>query len=99
MSPPNQHQPSASGAPFSSIPSVSSSHPYPDNVVADPNKSSLIASMFEDADEEEEIGDDENPYKGLPLEEVLDDLNTRFLINLPQSEWRAERLYWHAEQA
>lgn len=97
MPPSEQDQPSA----LSSIPTMSSSHPYPDDIAADPTKSSLVASLFgdDDGDEDESMEEDENPFRGWPLEDVLDDLNTRFLLHLPQSEWRAERLYWQTEQA
>lgn len=44
-------------------------------------------------------GDEENVFRDMTFEEVLEDLNARFLVNLPEEELTLVRLYWQAEQA
>ncbi|KAK8845593.1 hypothetical protein IAR55_006309 [Kwoniella newhampshirensis] len=50
----------------------------------------------------EEVGgheDEENIFRDMNWEEILEDLNARFLINLPKEEMSLVRVYWQAEQA
>lgn len=51
--------------------------------------------------EEEETfdGGDENVFRDMTFDEVLEDLNARFLVNLPKEEMSLVRVYWQAEQA
>lgn len=42
---------------------------------------------------------DESMFRDLTFDEVLEDLNARFLVNLPQEEKSLVRIYWQAEQA
>lgn len=44
-------------------------------------------------------GDEENVFRDMTFEEILEDLNARFLVNLPEEELTLVRLYWQAEQA
>lgn len=44
-------------------------------------------------------GDEENIFRDMTFEEILEDLNARFLVNLPEEELTLVRLYWQAEQA
>jgi mRNA-decapping enzyme subunit 2 len=44
-------------------------------------------------------GGDENIFRDMTFDEVLEDLNTRFLVNLPKEEMSLVRVYWQAEQA
>ncbi|WWC85845.1 uncharacterized protein L201_000712 [Kwoniella dendrophila CBS 6074] len=43
--------------------------------------------------------DEENIFRDMSWEEILEDLNARFLINLPKEEMSLVRVYWQAEQA
>ena len=56
-----------------------------------------IASMIPDPDEEG--GDEENIFRDMTFDEILEDLNARFLVNLPKEETSLVRVYWQAEQA
>ncbi|RXK34654.1 hypothetical protein M231_08089 [Tremella mesenterica] len=49
-------------------------------------------------DEEDEGGED-NLFRDMTFDEILEELNARFLINLPQEEMTPVRAYWQAEQA
>lgn len=42
---------------------------------------------------------DESIFRDMTFDEVLEDLNARFLVNLPEEERSLVRLYWQAEQA
>ena len=44
-------------------------------------------------------GGDENIFRDMTFDEVLEDLNARFLVNLPKEETSLVRIYWQAEQA
>lgn len=44
-------------------------------------------------------GGDENIFRDMTFDEVLEDLNARFLVNLPKEEMSLVRVYWQAEQA
>jgi mRNA-decapping enzyme subunit 2 len=43
--------------------------------------------------------DNENIFRGLSFEEILEELIARFMVNLPRAEITPVRLYWQAEQA
>lgn len=42
---------------------------------------------------------EENIFQDMTFDEILEDLNARFLINLPREEMSLVRVYWQAEQA
>lgn len=84
MTPPRQRHPNTSGS--STL--QRQLHPFTDFGPAEG------ASSFVDEDD-----DDENLFRDWTFEEVLEDLNTRFLVNLPEEEMTLVRLYWQAEQA
>jgi mRNA-decapping enzyme subunit 2 len=48
-------------------------------------------------DDEDET--EENIFRDMTFDEVLEDLNARFLLNLPKEEMTLVRIYWQAEQA
>ncbi|WVF65939.1 hypothetical protein IAT40_000677 [Kwoniella sp. CBS 6097] len=48
---------------------------------------------------DDEPGEEENIFRDMNFEEILEDLNARFLINLPREEMSLVRVYWQAEQA
>ncbi|WWD22542.1 hypothetical protein CI109_107035 [Kwoniella shandongensis] len=52
-----------------------------------------------DDPEEGTYEDEENIFRDMNWEEILEDLNARFLINLPKEEMSLVRVYWQAEQA
>ncbi|WWC66798.1 uncharacterized protein I206_100704 [Kwoniella pini CBS 10737] len=83
----------------SSSPSASSSStPIPYNPSIFPSKSQ---QGLNDQDEDLSAGqeDEENIFRDMSWEEILEDLNARFLINLPREEMSLVRVYWQAEQA
>ncbi|ORY20476.1 Dcp2, box A domain-domain-containing protein [Naematelia encephala] len=43
--------------------------------------------------------DDEDVFRDMSFEDVLEELNARFLANLPEEEMSLVRVYWQAEQA
>ncbi|RSH81437.1 mRNA-decapping enzyme subunit 2 [Saitozyma podzolica] len=49
-------------------------------------------------DEEDDAGE-ENIFRDMTFDEVMEDLNARFLVNLPKEEMTLVRIYWQAEQA
>jgi mRNA-decapping enzyme subunit 2 len=49
--------------------------------------------------DDEDDGGDENIFRDMTFDEVLEDLNARFLVNLPKEEMTLVRIYWQAEQA
>lgn len=50
-------------------------------------------------DPEDDVPDEENIFRDMTFDEVLEDLNARFLVNLPKEESSLVRVYWQAEQA
>jgi mRNA-decapping enzyme subunit 2 len=50
-------------------------------------------------DPEDDVADEENVFRDMDLPEILEDLNARFLVNLPREEMNLLRVYWQAEQA
>jgi mRNA-decapping enzyme subunit 2 len=50
-------------------------------------------------DADDDAHDEENIFRDMTFEEVLEDLNARFLVNLPSEESSMVRVYWQAEQA
>jgi mRNA-decapping enzyme subunit 2 len=63
------------------------------------------AGLFSTADPcdqdsyDEGFGAEENMFRDMSFEEILEDLNARFLVNLPREEMTLVRVYWQAEQA
>jgi mRNA-decapping enzyme subunit 2 len=49
-------------------------------------------------DEQDTLAE-ENVFRDMSFEEILEDLNARFLVNLPREEMTLVRVYWQAEQA
>lgn len=70
-------------------PPMSLRDPYPEPPLSEPPAGAAVDD--EDADEE--------ALEELKFEEVLDDLNGRFILNLPEAERTYERLFWQAEEA
>ncbi|WWC58153.1 uncharacterized protein I303_100688 [Kwoniella dejecticola CBS 10117] len=85
----------------SSSPSASSSStPIPHNPALLPSK--LQQPLLSGEDQEDPSAgqeDEENIFRDMSWEEILEDLNARFLINLPREEMSLVRVYWQAEQA
>lgn len=52
-----------------------------------------------DLHEDEGEASEENVFRDMTFEEILEDLNARFLVNLPREEMSLVRVYWQAEQA
>ena len=50
-------------------------------------------------DPDDDAADEENIFRDMSFEEILEDLNARFLVNLPREEMNLLRVYWQAEQA
>ncbi len=74
---------------------------YDDNVYPTEASSSSSPKPFPPMPEEEAEADtsEENIFRDMTFEEILEDLNARFLINLPREEMSLVRVYWQAEQA
>ena len=47
----------------------------------------------------DEAGEEENIFRDMTFQEILEELNARFLVNLPKEEMGMIRVYWQAEQA
>jgi hypothetical protein len=56
-----------------------------------------VLDMIPDPDDD--MGDEENIFREMSFDEILEDLNARFLVNLPKEEMNLVRVYWQAEQA
>ena len=63
----------------------------------DPLEPVNVLDMIPDPDED--MGDEENIFRDMSFDEILEDLNARFLVNLPKEEMNLVRVYWQAEQA
>jgi len=50
-------------------------------------------------DPDDDVGDEENIFRDMSFDEILEDLNARFLVNLPKEEMNLVRVNWQAEQA
>ena len=74
--------------------------PPPSGSSKQPDRSQLIPSRSPRLPEDDEEGAaEESIFRNMTFEEVLEDLNARFLINLPKEEMTLVRIYWQAEQA
>ncbi|OCF40735.1 hypothetical protein I317_05430 [Kwoniella heveanensis CBS 569] len=69
-------------------------HPSPLASRAGPHPLAADSDQIDD-----EPGEEENIFRDMNFEEILEDLNARFLINLPKEEMSLVRVYWQAEQA
>ena len=69
----------------------------PSHYDSDPAESSSPNPQH--ATEDEAEGGEENIFRDMTLDEILEELNARFIINLPQEEMNLVRIYWQAEQA
>ena len=76
-------------------PHLAPHHHYLDSDPAESSLSRPIATVPEDDPDVSE----ENIFRDMTFEEILEDLNARFLINLPREEMSLVRVYWQAEQA
>lgn len=88
----SSHTPS----PFPPPPLPHASHPFDPSIQSfgdDIDVSDLIP------DPEDDGGEDENIFRDMTFDEILEDLNARFLVNLPKEESSLVRVYWQAEQA
>lgn len=43
--------------------------------------------------------DQENVFRDMTFDEIMEELIARFMVNLPREETTLVRLYWQAEQA
>lgn len=50
-------------------------------------------------DEMDGNDDEENVFRDMSFEDILEELIARFMVNLPRAETTPVRLYWQAEQA
>jgi hypothetical protein len=67
-----------------------------------PTSGPLDIPEFDFGDPEDSEHDttlEENIFRDMSLEDILEDLNARFLVNLPREEMTLVRVYWQAEQA
>ena len=78
-------------------PHLSSRHlSHPANPAAPSSSSPRPTTSMND---EHDDASEENIFRDMTFEEILEDLNARFLINLPREEMNLVRIYWQAEQA
>ena len=54
------------------------------------------SAIFPDPEEE---GTEENIFRDMSFQDIMEELNARFLVNLPREEQGLVRVYWQAEQA
>jgi mRNA-decapping enzyme subunit 2 len=47
----------------------------------------------------DDTADEDNVFRDMSFEDVLEELIARFMVNLPREETTPVRLYWQAEQA
>ncbi|WVQ76148.1 hypothetical protein IAR50_005799 [Cryptococcus sp. DSM 104548] len=66
--------------------------PFPSHAFPDPDDTPIP----DDGDIDDE---DNNIFRDMTFDEIMEDLNARFLINLPKEEMNLLRVYWQAEQA
>jgi mRNA-decapping enzyme subunit 2 len=71
------------------------------NLGARPPSPVDIMDMIPDPEEAGagEGNEEENIFRDMTFDEILEDLNARFLVNLPREETSLVRVYWQAEQA
>lgn len=60
---------------------------------------SASSSLMDSPSDTTKDAEEENVFRDMSFDEVLEDLNTRFLVNLPPEETSLVRVYWQAEQA
>lgn len=81
-------------------PSSSSSTPLPFPTSSDlPQHHELETRDSIIPDAEDDVPDEENIFRDMTFDEILEDLNARFLVNMPKEESSLVRVYWQAEQA
>jgi hypothetical protein len=64
--------------------------------------SSRIAPAWTQSDYQEDMDgaeEEDNVFKDMSFEDVLEELIARFMVNLPRMETTPVRLYWQAEEA
>ncbi|WRT63811.1 uncharacterized protein IL334_000736 [Kwoniella shivajii] len=96
LDPSNQFYESSPAASSSStpIPRFSSAHPS-----IQQSGHPMVIDNSQDEDPSAGPEEEENIFRDMSWEEILEDLNARFLINLPKEEMSLVRVYWQAEQA
>lgn len=68
------------------------------NIPLEPLESdSTMVDLIPDPDDD--LPEEENIFRDMSFDEILEDLNARFLVNLPKEEMNLVRVYWQAEQA
>jgi len=50
-------------------------------------------------DDMEGTDEEDNVFRDMSFEDILEELIARFMVNLPREETTPVRLYWQAEQA
>lgn len=76
-------------------------HPgyYSPSSSSSPLESNSFPVVGPDQDDITTGDDEDNMFRDMSFDEILEDLNARFLINLPKEEMNLLRVYWQAEQA
>ncbi|WVQ62674.1 uncharacterized protein L199_000821 [Kwoniella botswanensis] len=98
------YNPSSSSSSSPAASTSSTPIPYPPSL--HPSKLNGRQPLGGSEDNDNDIEDpsagqdeEENIFRDMSWEEILEDLNARFLINLPREEMSLVRVYWQAEQA
>ncbi|KIY30842.1 mRNA-decapping enzyme subunit 2 [Cryptococcus gattii E566] len=72
---------------------------YSPSSSSSPLESNSFPTVGPDTDDTATGDDEDNMFRDMSFDEILEDLNARFLINLPKEEMNLLRVYWQAEQA
>lgn len=72
---------------------------YSPSSSSSPLESNSFPTVGSDPDDTATGDDEDNMFRDMSFDEILEDLNARFLINLPKEEMNLLRVYWQAEQA
>ncbi|OWZ52898.1 mRNA-decapping enzyme subunit 2 [Cryptococcus neoformans c45] len=72
---------------------------YSPSSSSSPLESNSFPVVGPDPDDTTTGDDEDNMFRDMSFDEILEDLNARFLINLPKEEMNLLRVYWQAEQA
>lgn len=72
---------------------------YSPSSSSSPLESNSFPTVGPDPDDTATGDDEDNMFRDMSFDEILEDLNARFLINLPKEEMNLLRVYWQAEQA
>lgn len=56
-------------------------------------------AQVEHQEEMDDLEDEGNRYRDMPLDHILEDLIAKFMIDISNTKLTAVRLYWQAEEA